>query len=76
MTTKRSRFETDCMVFICVQPRRASFVRDDREHFVLVCQARHPAYAAGREGFSPKDQHLETNREMESTTVSSTAGAD
>ena len=54
----------------CVKSRRTSFV------WFVVCQARLPAYAAGREGFSPKAQHLDTSREMESTAVSSTACAD
>ena len=32
-----------------------------------------PEYAPGKDRFSPKAQHLETNREEESTPVSSTA---
>ena len=51
-------FETD-EYGICVQSR-TSFLWDDRENSILVCQARLQAYATGRDEFSPKAQQLET----------------
>ena len=44
---------------------------------LCVCLSPPPSLSAtGRQGLSPKAQHQETSREMESTTVSSTACAD
>ena len=77
MTTTTSRWWSLRLMTWCLcTSGRTVFQWQDRENHLLVCLTRPQAYASGRDGLSPKAQHLETNRDVESTQVSFTACAD
>ena len=58
-------FETEDMVFVSNTEGQGSCGTTRKMSYWFDKTAKLQAYAAGRDGFSPKAQHLETSREME-----------